>query len=47
MSEDMIQVIARVIAWSEGTDIDRLDVVAKTTHYQDAAQQCAEDLGVA
>lgn len=46
-TEDTIQLIARVLAWQNGSPLDRLAEEAKGVHYQDDAQQCAEDLGLA
>lgn len=47
MSEDTLQLIAKVIAWVDGEDVDGIDLAATDVHFQDAAQQCAEDLGLA
>ena len=38
--------IAKVIAWTEGVRPDAIPAAAQETGYQDAAQQCAEDLGL-
>ena len=46
-TEETINLIARVLAWQDGTPPALIDTVANDTDYQDAAQQCAEDLGIA
>ena len=46
-TEQTIQLIARVLAWQSGEPLDRIDELARNTWWQDEAQQCAEDLGLA
>ena len=46
MNEDTLTLIAKVVAWTEGVRPDAINAVALETGYQDAAQQCAEDLGL-
>lgn len=46
-TEETIQLIAKVLAWDEGEPVDQLDKIALKAAYQDSAQQCAEDLGIA
>lgn len=45
-TEQTIQLIARVLAWQDGAPMQELEYQASKAHFQDAAQQCAEDLGV-
>lgn len=45
-NEELLNLIAQVIAWMEGEPVDTIDDAAKHTSYQDSAQQCAEDLGL-
>lgn len=47
MTDDVINLIARVLAWESGHAPSRIADVASDVLYQDAAQQCAEDLGIA
>ena len=46
-SEDTIQLIAKVLAWQDGTAPEGIPAVAGSTLMQDYALQCAEDLGLA
>jgi len=42
-----LNLIAQVIAWMEGEPLDEIPEAALQSDYKDAAQQCAEDLGLA
>ena len=46
-TEDTINLIAKVIAWQDGIDPAEIDALSTNRLFQDAAQQCAEDLGLA
>lgn len=45
--EQLLHLVAKVIAWQEGEPVDTIDQAAASTLYQDSAQQCVEDLGLA
>ena len=47
MTEEQLHLIAKVLAWQNGEPVDQIAQIAATTLYQDDAQQCAEDLGLA
>lgn len=47
MSEDTINLIAKVLAWQDGIEPHEINVISRNRLWQDAAQQCAEDLGIA
>ena len=47
MNEEVINLVARVLAWSEGGDPAEVDALAKEVGTQDLAQHCCEDLGLA
>ncbi len=44
MNEEVINLVARVLAWSEGGDPAEVEVLAREVGTQDLAQQCCEDL---
>lgn len=44
---ERITLIAKVLAWQDGCDREEIDAVSLDTGFMDAAQQCAEDLGLA
>ena len=46
-TEDTINLIAKVIAWQDGIEPAEIDAISRNRLFQDAAQQCAEDLGLA
>ncbi len=46
MNEEVISLVARVLAWSEGGDPAEVEVLAREVGTQDLAQQCCEDLGL-
>ncbi len=46
MNEEVINLVARVLAWSEGGDPAEVEALAKDVGTQDLAQQCCEDLGL-
>ena len=46
MNEEVINLVARVLAWSEGGDSAEVEALAKAVGTQDLAQQCCEDLGL-
>lgn len=43
-TEETIQLIAKVLAWQDGMDLQDVEEKAKLTDYQDWAQQCFEDI---
>lgn len=45
--EQLLHLIAKVVAWVEGEPADTINDAARMRTYQDSAQQCAEDLGLA
>ena len=45
--EDTINLIAKVLAWQDGFDPHEIDTISRNRLFQDSAQQCAEDLGLA
>jgi hypothetical protein len=46
VNEEVINLVARVLAWSEGGDPAEVEVLAREVGTQDLAQQCCEDLGL-
>ena len=44
--EQLIHLVAKVIAWAGGEHGDQIEEIATATEFQDAAQQCCEDLGL-
>jgi hypothetical protein len=46
VNEEVINLVARVLAWSEGGDSAEVEALAKDVGTQDLAQQCCEDLGL-
>lgn len=46
MNEEVINLVGRVLAWSEGGDPAEVEALAKDVGTQDLAQQCCEDLGL-
>ncbi len=46
MNEEVINLVARVLAWSEGGDPVEVEALAQDVGTQDLAQQCCEDLGL-
>ncbi len=47
MSDEVITLVARVLAWTEGGDPAEVESLAKEVGTLDLAQQCCEDLGLA
>ena len=47
MTDDVINLVARVLAWTEGGDPAEVESLAKEVGTLDLAQQCCEDLGLA
>ena len=47
MTDDVINLVARVLAWTEGGDPAEVEALAKEVGTLDVAQQCCEDLGLA
>lgn len=45
--DEKLLLIAKVIAWTEGVRPGSINSVAREVGYMDAAQQAAEDLGIA
>jgi hypothetical protein len=45
--EETINLIAKVLAWQDGFDPTEIDTISTNRLFQDAALQCAEDLGLA
>lgn len=45
-NDELVNLIAKVLAWDEGEPVDQIDKIARKSDYQDSAQQCAEDLGL-
>ena len=47
MTDQVINLVARVLAWTEGGDPAEVEALAKEVGTLDLAQQCCEDLGLA
>ncbi len=45
LTQDQLDLIGAVMAWMDGDDTPA--TTGRSTTYQDYAQQCAEDLGLA
>ena len=45
--DETLTLIASVLAWQNGCPLDEIEAEAAGVLYQDDAQQCAEDLGLA
>ena len=45
--EEAIVLIAKALAWQDGIEPHEIDSISRNRLFQDAAQQCAEDLGIA
>ena len=47
MNDEVLTLVARVLAWTEGGDPAEVEALAKEVGTLDLAQQCCEDLGLA
>lgn len=47
INNEVLTLVARVLAWTEGGDAAEVEALAKEVGTLDLAQQCCEDLGLA
>ena len=47
INNEVLTLVARVLAWTEGGDPAEVEALAKEVGTLDLAQQCCEDLGLA
>lgn len=45
-TDNVVHLIAKVLAWQDGYEADRIDAIARNAWWRDEAAKCARDLGL-